>query len=314
MNENNIKAEVKADLTPIIESTPSGLNKLFELVFGVKYAKQKRKILLIESQAKIEADLIEHGKAIYDDKSHSLLIENIVNNKKTLEETKNILSCVEHAANALEADNGSAESDISVNFFNRWRYEASIIGSAEAQMIWGKLLAEEIKKPSSISLRTLDVLKNLSNEEVSLFTKACNFIVFSSSLLKTEELTKEDLFSLANAGLITYAGIGLYSKWEKTKVTYHDGKISKGFYLQKDNYCIFVEENIESEPKSSFVNLTTAGREIYHIAKVGLNTDLNSLSKSLFDEDPSINKIIFFNYLNKDNGEIDTINYIEQNR
>lgn len=97
-------------------------------------------------------------------------------------------------------------------------------------------------------------------------------------------------------------------------MTYHDGKTSQGFYLQKDDYCIFVEGSIDPEPKASFVSLTAAGREIYHIAKVGLETDLNSLSKSLFDEEMKINKIIFFNYLNKESSEIDTLNYIEKNR
>ncbi|OBY37695.1 hypothetical protein PR729_02465 [Providencia rettgeri] len=288
MSENNIKAEVKADLTPIIESTPSGLNKLFDLVFGVKYAKEKRKMLLIEAQSKIELELIERGKATYNDESHSLSVENIVHNKKSLEDTKNFLSCVEHAANTLDEEEASIESDISIDFFNRWRNEASMISSTEAQIIWGKLLAEEIKKPSSISLRTLDVLKNLSKDEVLLFTKACNFIIFSYSLLKTEELTSYDLLTLSNAGLVVYAGIGHNDEWKETVVTYHDGKQSKGFYIDKDSYCIFTENDFEGKPIAYFINLTSAGREIYNFAKNGLKTDIDTLSKALFDEEEKI--------------------------
>ena len=46
----NVNAEIKADLQPVIEHTPNALNKLFELLFGVKYAQQKRLMKLIEIQ------------------------------------------------------------------------------------------------------------------------------------------------------------------------------------------------------------------------------------------------------------------------
>ena len=42
------------------------------------------------------------------------------------------------------------------------------------QLLWAKVLAGEIKEPSSYSLRTLDVLRNISKEEAEYFVKIFN--------------------------------------------------------------------------------------------------------------------------------------------
>lgn len=40
--------------------------------------------------------------------------------------------------------------------------------------MWAKILAGEIEEPSSCSLRTLDILRNISKEEAECFVKICN--------------------------------------------------------------------------------------------------------------------------------------------
>jgi len=53
------------------------------------------------------------------------------------------------------------------------------------QILWGKILAEEVKNPNSFSLRTLSILKNISNTDAKIFQKAValsskySFIVFN---------------------------------------------------------------------------------------------------------------------------------------
>ena len=48
---------------------------------------------------------------------------------------------------------------------------AAGITTEQLQYLWGRILAGEIKQPGSFSLRTLDVLRNLSRKEAESFVK-----------------------------------------------------------------------------------------------------------------------------------------------
>ncbi len=65
----------------------------------------------------------------------------------------------------------SASENLSQTLFNRWRHEAQFISEKELQQLWGNILAQEIIKPGSISLRTLDALENVSAAEAESFRK-----------------------------------------------------------------------------------------------------------------------------------------------
>ena len=43
--------------------------------------------------------------------------------------------------------------------------------------IWGRVLAGEVKRPKSYSLRTMEILRNLAKEEAALFVKASRFYI-----------------------------------------------------------------------------------------------------------------------------------------
>jgi len=301
----NISAEVKADLTPIIDSTPKGLGKLFDLVFGEKYARKRRVMTLIDAQARMESNLIDNGDATFNCDSHELIIEN-----KRLSESNNMLRCINVAAQSLMDDVREPQDDISIDFFNRWRSEASLIGTEEASLMWGKILAEEIIKPSSISLRSLDVLKNLSKDEILLFISLCPYIVFDGALLSGDEINKRDVYKLADAGLVVFAGVGSHDTWKETTLTYKNNPPIKGFYLEKDEYLVFNSESLDSELKVQFTSLTKAGRDIYQIAKKDAGCDLNKLSSMLFGQEKRMSEITCFKYINKEKREIDMDNPI----
>ena len=91
--------------------------------------------------------------------------------KMTLTEyykTKNFLKIAE-TADSMVQNKGDESSDkqYSFDWFIRY-YEASgNISDEEMQLLWAEILAGEIEKPSSYSLRTLDVLRNMSKEEAT---------------------------------------------------------------------------------------------------------------------------------------------------
>ena len=105
--------------------------------------------------------------------------------KMTLTEyykTKNFLKIAEMADSMVqEKRNNSIDKQYSFDWFIRY-YEASgNISDKEMQVLWAKILAGEIENPSSYSLRTLDVLRNMSKEEAECFVKICNASIKTES-------------------------------------------------------------------------------------------------------------------------------------
>jgi uncharacterized repeat protein (TIGR03899 family) len=83
----------------------------------------------------------------------------------------NIEHITQYAADELREeqtiDPESPSSDWTARFFRI----AEDITTDQMQMLWGKVLAGEVKKPGSYSLRTLDLLKNISQQEAEMFAR-----------------------------------------------------------------------------------------------------------------------------------------------
>lgn len=136
--------------------------------------------------------------------------------KMTLTEyykTKNFLKIAKMADSMVqEKRNNSIDKQYSFDWFIRY-YEASgNISDKEMQVLWAKILAGEIEKPSSYSLRTLDVLRNMSKEEAKCFVKICNSAIKIKSAqyaipadhdyISKNDINYSDILMLEEIGLI----------------------------------------------------------------------------------------------------------------
>lgn len=143
--------------------------------------------------------------------------------KMTLTEyykNKNFLKIAEMADSMVqEKRNNSIDKQYSFDWFIRY-YEASgNISDKEMQVLWAKILAGEIEKPSSYSLRTLDVLRNMSKEEAKCFVKICNTAIKIESgkyaipadhdYISKNSINYSDILLLGEIGLIN-SGSGIY--------------------------------------------------------------------------------------------------------
>lgn len=85
--------------------------------------------------------------------------------------------------------------------------------------LWAKLLAGEIKQPGAHSVRTLDVLRNLTREEARLLERVAAYVngdaIYKLGSLGTTaedaRLTFSDVLSLVDAGLLN-AGTNIERK------------------------------------------------------------------------------------------------------
>lgn len=87
------------------------------------------------------------------------------------------------------------------------------ISSEDLQVIWAKLLADEIKSPSTYSLRALNILKNMSRQEAQIFKKFIGLTIVDvggknristddTDILKKYGITYDDILLLEEVGLV----------------------------------------------------------------------------------------------------------------
>ncbi len=93
------------------------------------------------------------------------------------------------------------------DFLFKYIEEAKKISSDEIQQIWSELFVQETKNPNSITVRTLDIIKNMSVGEAKIFSSIAKYAVISgdsayipkdiSSLISIRDLT-----NMADIGLL----------------------------------------------------------------------------------------------------------------
>ena len=81
---------------------------------------------------------------------------------------------IEQLQNEKEVSDTLVNEDWTVRFFNI----AEDVSDEQMQQLWGKILAGEVKTPGSLSIHTLELLKNLSKSEAELFEKFASYSIF----------------------------------------------------------------------------------------------------------------------------------------
>lgn len=92
---------------------------------------------------------------------------------REIEGLQNIEAIADHALNELP--NEVSDDPVALDWRRRFFSGAEDVCDDEMQIIWGKVLAGEVASPGRFSLRTLEILKNLSKHEAEKFQKICSF-------------------------------------------------------------------------------------------------------------------------------------------
>lgn len=192
---------------------------------------------------------------------------------RAIRQQQNIEKVLDYAYNDLQYAEECSDDELNQDWWNRFENYAEDISIEEMQMIWGKILAGEIMKPNSFSLRTLETLKNISTEEAKIFQKICPLLIESGAILNVSKKTYEiadinygQLLRLDNAGLIFSSGnIVLTKDVEDRKTTL----VFKDYIIK-----IFFNEDLESINIPVY-SLTETGMEISKI--INCNTDIDSV-------------------------------------
>ncbi len=197
------QAEAKADEIKLIATA---VKENEHLTNNIKYTQQQVEI-------SVATDVRNKGETpiISDIYERSVERINFQQTKKQL----NIESVTFYAAEQLKNENFVSDEQLNDDWINRFFKITEDISNDEMQMLWGRILAGEIKHPKSFSLRTLEVLKNLTKEEAEVFKKFAEIklenntghdLIFNGDngdfLQKEFQITYSDILLVTELGLI----------------------------------------------------------------------------------------------------------------
>lgn len=239
----------------------------------------------------------------FDDEKLTLmsLDEDTLQNELTLEERtqkrlefkeqkhqNNIENITQKAAQNLESEDEVSEEPVDEDWTARFFSYAEDISSEEMQELWARILAGEIKRPKSYSLRTLDILRNLSKEEAEVFIKFASLCIKSGREyfvlnFKSEKLLEEnyklnfsDRLLLEELGFITANDLQL--KLGKTDNTPRNSVFIVG------NICV-VQEKAANKPEQQLQILvfTKIGQQLLNLVNTTPNLDYIQLLATKLD-------------------------------
>lgn len=193
-------------------------------------------------------------------------------NYQELQKQYNIECVVDNAYDELESEENVSSEDVDADWINRFFNSVGDISNKQMQLLWGKILANEIKKPHSFSLRTLEVVKNLTQNEASLFFDVVPFILQCAG---DESKCFDDYFLPSEDSILQKCGISFSQilVLNESGIIFENGLIGIGLKI-----CVGETEYIYgANKKISFYNSGTTKEDISHPAYI-----LTESGKELF--------------------------------
>ena len=263
----------------------------------------KREELLVIAQAERDADRIRRGEiSLPFNNQPPLLLEhctissvqpdgscpplalpvlaNDIAIADTIRREANVTMALLHAEQTLEQDpHVPPDTKVDEDWLFKWRDSASQVSSEELQNLWGRVLAGEVKAPGNYSLRTLEFLKNLSQQEAEAIAKLAQFVVSDVIYRDAKEALEEAgvsfgfLLQMQQLGVVSgVEAIGLNITWKSTEA-------SRFFCLLRSNSRVLIAtaENPDHTITLPGYQVTYIGTQVLRLSK--FEPHLNYLKK-----------------------------------
>ena len=169
-----------------------------------------KEVALLSEQA-YEPPLLTHIEEVADRNTRAESI------RREISISKAVIHAEEELAQNPQEPSATKVSD---DWLLRWRDCAAGVSSDELQSLWGKVLAGEVKNPGRYSLRILEFLRNLSQDEAKAIEKISPFVVNDvifrgdKALLVSEGVSFALLLSLQELNIVSgVEALGLEISW-----------------------------------------------------------------------------------------------------
>lgn len=234
--------------------------KAYEIL-AIAKAEADAGVIAAEGQAKAQLEYIktltDSNPEIYARARARLIV-------RELEGQHNVEAIAENALKSLPKK--VADEPVSDDWRRNFFLEAENVCDADMQELWGRVLAGEVAKPGSFSLRTLNVLKSLSREEAELFRLVCSLanetgeIIVQRAkrhLLGDYGLHHGRLMTLADAGLLHSPSFVLHSFRD-----YPDEAFQAGVLLTNNGLHFLLSGPLLKNVDLHVLTFTAAGKEL----------------------------------------------------
>lgn len=192
----------------------------------------------------------------------------------------NIASAVRDAATDLggkEVSNHEPDPDWTARFFDG----VQDVSSEDMRTLWARVLSGEVEGPGRTSLRTLDVLKNMTLRDAQIFKDVCNFVIDNFIYYPKDYQRNHPMLCFNN--IMHLENIGLvYSSTFLSKTLKFPPNNKQVFFRYQDKLLSIEAQNDSTDIVIPEILLTGPGTELYRILECTVNMDyLQSFSSFL---------------------------------
>jgi uncharacterized repeat protein (TIGR03899 family) len=253
-----------------------------QLADANKYKMQQQAESLYEAQKLLGNIEIVKGKLVLSSSAEQnvLSLPERIEDRKQYQEAKeqhNVEEITSIAAEELKNEESVSSEPVEEDWIARFFDSARLINDEQMQELWGKILAGEIKQPHSYSLRTLDILRNLSKHGAEVFVKVAklamgnnpSFIVYSENgkyLKENFNIRFTDLLLLQELDLMVSSDLlrRTHSATEKETTDYNTY-----------GHLVIMDERPSNHPAFDFPirGFTSVGTELLNL--IDSSPDLN---------------------------------------
>ena len=172
MGTNEIMKMIQ-EAVPALATSPV-LIKLIDTAYKVFKTLYMPTLTLKNGKAEIDVESYKNENSLKQNEQMSFTLYEVTR-------LKNFINTVKFSEDELLKLNNFIESENEVDFDWIMRFFDAVgnISNEELQKLWGKVLAGEIQHPGNCSLRTLEIIRNMSQREVEIFNKLCKYVLES---------------------------------------------------------------------------------------------------------------------------------------
>ena len=261
-------AEARAKEMKIIANA---VNENFQITGGIDYKEEKIAICSPKELLAENKQPIQLYPPIQERTQERI-------NFQELKKQVNIENVTAFAAEELKNEPLVTDEPLDEDWTTRFFRIAEDISNEDMQALWGKILAGEIKQPKTYSLRTLELIRNLSKNEADTFMKVANFAIKSGNgnyIFKgdnDDKLNKDYYITYSDIALLKE--IGLIQPGDFVNHQFLQQTVDKQRILTTGNIVIFVKVKANTPTIEMSVDVfSTTGNELLKLIKPIPNFD-----------------------------------------
>lgn len=182
----------------------------------------------------------------------------------------NIENVTAYAAEELKNEKSITDELVDEDWTARFFRIIEEVSNEEMQVLWGRILAGEIKKPKTYSLRTLELIRNLSKIEAETFMKIANLAIETRGknylfkdkenklLMENHNIPYSDIALLVEIGLMqpgTFINYQILSKTSDSEIVFTAGNIVILATIKANTPTILMPVNVFSNAGNELIKL-----------------------------------------------------------